>query len=191
MSTSVIETLVEVSSSTLDEGAVTLQDQIIPDKPVDVLDYRQRKDEIGYDTSLEQLTKKKQYRESLESKDAVVYLRSSRVPAPIEKPIDIPSLLSKLSSLLPGDRQLERRAHKLAWHLSKGRSVTCGWDNVFLSELTPTENRLSDEDFLALYPDQVKTLPRRVDDRRNIGQPRRRKGDMLNASDDTENESFW
>ena len=71
--------------------------------------------------------------------------------------MDIQSLLFKLFSLLPGDRQLERRARKLAWQLSKGRRVTCEWDKVFLSELTPAENRISDEDFLALYPDQVKT----------------------------------
>jgi hypothetical protein len=77
------------------------------------------------------------------------------VPAPIEKQIDIQSVLSKLSSLLPGDRQLERRAHKLAWQLSKGRLVRCDWDNVSLSELTPEENRMPDEDFLALYGDQV------------------------------------
>jgi hypothetical protein len=30
-----------------------------------------------------------------------------------------------------------------------------------------------------------------VDDRGNIGQPRRRERDTLNASDDTGNESFW
>ncbi len=74
-----------------------------------------------------------------------------------EQLIDIPSLLSKLSSLLPGDRQLERRAHKLAWNLSKGRKVTCEWDNIFLSELTRAENRMSDDDFLALYPDEIET----------------------------------
>ena len=83
------------------------------------------------------------------------------VPAPIEKPIDIPSLLSKLSSLLPGDRQLERRARKLAWQLSKGRLVTCGWDLVFLSELTPTESRMPDDEFVALYADQVKTATKK------------------------------
>ena len=79
------------------------------------------------------------------------------VPAPIEKPIDIPSLLSRLSSLLPGDRHLERRARKLAWQLSKGRHVTCEWDLVFLSELTPSESRMPDDEFVALYADQVKT----------------------------------
>ena len=82
---------------------------------------------------------------------------SDNVPAPIEKQIDIQSLLSKLSALLPGDRQLDRRARKLAWHLSKGRRVRCDWDNVSLSELTPAENRMHDDDFLALYPDEVKT----------------------------------
>jgi hypothetical protein len=81
--------------------------------------------------------------------------------APVEKQIDIQSLLSKLSSLLFGDRQLERRARKLAWQLSKGRRVRCDWDYVSLSELTPTENRMSDEDFLALYSDQAKTLTKK------------------------------
>jgi hypothetical protein len=46
---------------------------------------------------------------------------------------------------------------KLAWQLSRGRRVTCEWDNVSLSELTPAENLMLDEDFLALYPDEVKT----------------------------------
>lgn len=55
---------------------------------------------------------------------------SDNAPAPIEKQIDIQSLLSKPSSLLPGDRQLERGADKLAWQLSKGRHVRCDWDNV-------------------------------------------------------------
>jgi hypothetical protein len=81
------------------------------------------------------------------------------VPAPTEEQIqiDIASLQVKLSSLLPGDPQLERRARKLAWHLSKGRRVRCDWDNVSLSELTPAENRMNDDDFLALYDYQVKT----------------------------------
>lgn len=83
------------------------------------------------------------------------------VPAPIEKPIDIPSLLLKLSSLLPRDSQLERRARKLAWQLSKGRHVTCEWDLVFLSELTPSESRMPDDEFVALYADQVKTPPKK------------------------------
>ena len=82
---------------------------------------------------------------------------SDNVPAPIEKQIDLQSLLSKLSYLLPGDRQLERRARKLAWQLSKGRRVRCDWDNVSLSELTPAEHRMPDDDFLALYDYQVKT----------------------------------
>ena len=75
----------------------------------------------------------------------------------LEPLIDIPSLLSKLSYLLPRDPQLERRARKLAWQLSRGRRMTCEWDNIFLSELTCAENRMSDDDFLALYSDQVKT----------------------------------
>jgi hypothetical protein len=78
-----------------------------------------------------------------------------------EQLIDIPSLLPKLFSLLPGDRQLERRAHKLAWNLSKGRKVTCEWDNVFLSELTPAESRMPDDEFVALYPDHVKTITKK------------------------------
>jgi hypothetical protein len=81
------------------------------------------------------------------------------VPASIEKQdqIDIPSLKLKLGVLLPGDRQLERRARKLAWQLSKGRRVRCDWDNVSLSELTPAETRMSDDDFLAFYTDQAKS----------------------------------
>jgi hypothetical protein len=86
---------------------------------------------------------------------------SDNVLAPVEKQIDIQTLLSKLSSLLPGDRQLERRARKLAWQLSRGRRVICDWDNVSLSELTPAETHMSDEDFLALYRDDVKTSARK------------------------------
>ena len=78
-------------------------------------------------------------------------------PALPEKPLDIPSLLSKLSSLLPGDRQLERRARKLAWQRSKGRRVTCVWDFILLSELTPTESRMADGEFVALYADHANT----------------------------------
>ena len=91
----------------------------------------------------------------LEDKDAAI-CPLSNVPAPTEKPIDIPSLQLKLSSLLAGDRQLERRARKLAWHLSKGRRLTCGWDSISLSELTPAESRMPDDEFLALYTDQAK-----------------------------------
>lgn len=79
------------------------------------------------------------------------------MPALKEEQIDVQSLASKLSSLLPGDRQIEWRTRKLAWHLSKGRRVRCDWDNVSLSELSPAENRMHDDDFLALYPDEVKT----------------------------------
>src|SRR5580700_1041696 len=93
----------------------------------------------------------------IETSAQVLGSGSDNVPVPIQKQIDIQSLLSKLSALLPGDRQLERRARKLAWHLSKGMRVRCDWDNVSLSELTPAENRMSDEDFLALYDYQVKT----------------------------------
>lgn len=93
----------------------------------------------------------------IETSVQVLGYGSDNVSAPVEKPIDIQSLLSKPFSLLPGDRQLERRARKLAWQLSKGRRVRCEWDNVSLSELTSGENRMSDDDFLALYTDQVNT----------------------------------
>jgi hypothetical protein len=83
------------------------------------------------------------------------------VPAPIEKPIDIPSLLSTLTSLLPRDPQLERRARKLAWQLSKGRHVPWEWDFVFLSELTPSESRMPDDEFVALYADKVKAATKK------------------------------
>jgi hypothetical protein len=162
MSMSVIERLVEVSSSMLGEEVVTLQDKIIPDKLPEPLDHRPGEHEIVHDTAPkatkpERLTEKKQHRESLEGKDAALFRRLSSVPAPIEKPIEIPLLLSKLSSLLPRGRQLERRARKLAWQLLKGRKVTSEWDNVVFSELTAAENRMSDDDFLTLYSDQVKT----------------------------------
>ena len=128
--------------------------------PVQIFDHRPRQHEILHDTpgaiKLEQLTKKKQHWGFLEGKDAALYLSLS-TPAPVEKSIDIPSLSSKLFSLLPGDRQLERRARKLAWQLSKGKRVTCDWDNITLSELTPAESCMSDEEFAALYPDQVKS----------------------------------
>lgn len=78
-------------------------------------------------------------------------------PTEQQNQIDIASLQLKLSSLLPGDPQLERRARKLAWHLSKGRLVRCDWDYVSLSELTPSERCMSDEDFLALYTDRANT----------------------------------
>jgi hypothetical protein len=97
----------------------------------------------------------------LKTAGVVVGSGSDNVPAPIGKQIGIQSLLSKLSSLLPVDRQLERRARKLAWHLSKGRRVRCDWDYVSLSELTPAENRVSGEDFLALYSDQARTLTKK------------------------------
>ena len=162
MSTSVVEMSVEVLTSASDGGAVKLQEQIVPDNPAQVFDHRSGEHEIVHETALtaikpERLTEKKQHREFLEGTDAALYRHLSSVPTPIEKPIDIPSLLSKISSLLPGDPQLERRARKLAWHLSKGRRVICEWDNIFLSELTPAENRMSDDDFLALYSDRMQT----------------------------------
>lgn len=160
MSTSAIETPIEMLGSTLHEGAVELEDQIIPDKQGQS-DQQSAKSEIVSDTAsdavkLGRLIKKKQYWTFLEDRDAALYLRLSSVPVTVERPIDISSLLSKLSSLLPGDRQLERRARKLAWHLSKGRHLTCQWDNISLSELTPAESRMPDDEFLALYPDQVR-----------------------------------
>jgi hypothetical protein len=163
MSTSVVETPVEVLGSPPDEGgAVNVREQIIPDNPAQVFDRQPEEHEIVHETvpkaiKLERLTEKEENREFPEGKDAALYLHLSSVPAPIEKSIDIPSLLSKLSSLLPGDRQLERRAHKLAWNLSKGKRVTWGWDLVFFSELNSAESRMPNDEFVALYADQVKT----------------------------------
>lgn len=124
-----------IPASRPDGGAVDLREQTIPDRS--------------------------EHPEFLEDKDAAIYPRLSIVPAPTEKPIDIPSLQLKLSSLLRGDPQLERRARKLAWHLSKGRRLTCGWDSICLSELTPAESRMPDDEFLALYTDQVQTPNRK------------------------------
>jgi hypothetical protein len=156
MSTPVIEMPFEVSNS------VELQDHAIPNNPARVFYHRPGQVEIVPDTSfdttkLEKLNKKKQHWGFLEGKDATLYLSSLRVSAPAETSIDIPSLKLKLSSLLPGDLQLERRARKLASQLSKGKRVKCEWDNVSLSELTPAEHRMSDEDFRALYPDHLST----------------------------------
>jgi hypothetical protein len=166
MSMSAMGTTVEASVSIPDERSVDPGEQIVPDKPARVFDHRPGEHEIVYETApkaikFERLTEKKLHREFLEGKDAVLHLRLSNVPAPVERQVDIPSLLSKLSSMLPGDPQLERRARKLAWQLSKGRRVTCKWDNIFLSELTPAENRMSDDEFLALYTDRLKTLPKK------------------------------
>jgi hypothetical protein len=160
MSTSAVEMPIEVLGSTPDERPVDLGEQIIPANPVQIFDHRPRQNEIAHDTAsdavkLKRLTKKKQHWGFLEGKDAALYLRLTSVPAPAETSIDIPSLQSKLSSLLPGDKQLERRARKLAWQLSRGRRVNCEWDNVSLSELTPSENRMSDDTFVTLYPDHV------------------------------------
>ena len=143
MSVASIERPVELSGSVPDERSVDLREKSIPANLAEAVDHR------------------KHSRGFLEGKGASLYLRLSNVPAPAEKPMDIQSILSRLSSLLPGDRQLERRARKLAWQLSKGRHVTCEWDNIFLSELTPAESRMSNDDFLALYPDQVKTPTRK------------------------------
>jgi hypothetical protein len=166
MSTQALETPFEVLGSRPNEGAVKFQEQIIPDDRAEVLDQGPGEREILHDAApeaieLEPLTSKKQHWGFLEGKDASLFISLSSVPTPKEKPIDIPSLQSQLSSLLPRDRQLERRARKLAWHLSKGRHVTCEWDNVFLSELTPAESCMSDDAFAALYPDKVKTPTRK------------------------------
>jgi hypothetical protein len=157
MSTPVVETPVEVLGSTPGEGAVKLQEQIIPDNPEQAFDLEQ----LTEASNLERLTEKRNHWGFLEGKDAAIYLRLLSLPAPVERPIDIASLQSKLSSLLPGNRQLERRARKLAWQLSKGRRVTNDWDYIFLSELTPAESHISDDQFVALYPDQVKTTTRK------------------------------
>jgi len=162
MCSAAVATPDEVSGYTLDEEAVKFQEQIIHGNSAQVLDHRPGEREIQHETSvdtptLEELTEKKNYWGFLEGTDAMFYLRFSNTPAPTEKPIDTPSLHSKLSSLMPKDRQLERRTRKLAWHLLKGRSVATGWDVVLLSELTPAESCMSDEDFVGLYPEQVKT----------------------------------
>jgi hypothetical protein len=150
MSTSFAETFIEVSGPESETGAAELQEHATSDDAAQVLDH-------GPGCELDQLCLKKRRSGYLRGRDAALYTRLSNTPAPTEKPIDIPSLQLKLSSLLPRERQLVRRTRKLAWQLSKGRRVTCEWDNVFLSELTPAENRMSDDDFLALYPDKVKT----------------------------------
>jgi hypothetical protein len=150
MSTSFAETLVKVWGPESGTGGAEFQEQIISDDAAQVLDH-------GPGCELDQLCLKKRRLGCLEGKDAALYTRLSITPAPTEKPIDIPSLQLKLSSLLPRDRHLERRARKLASQLEKGRRLTCDWDVIFLSELTPAENRMSDDEFLALYSDQIKT----------------------------------
>ncbi|MGA7792000.1 MAG: hypothetical protein WCA19_03115 [Candidatus Acidiferrales bacterium] len=149
MGTSFAETFIEVSGPESETGAAELQEYATSDDAVQVLDHGTEGCE------LDQLCLKKRRSGCLEGRDAA--LRLSNTPAPTEKPIDIPSLQLKLSSMLPKDRQLERRARKLASQLAKGRRVTCDWDIIFLSELTAAENCMSDEDFLTLYSDQVKT----------------------------------
>jgi hypothetical protein len=113
------------------------------------------------------LTDKENYWGFLEGKDALLYVRLSSSPAPAEKPVDVPSLVSKLSRLLPRDRQIERRARKLAWQISKGREVTSEWDLIFMSELTSKESCMSDGEFVALYPEHAKTIGK------NGGRPRK------------------
>ncbi len=118
---------------------------------------------------------------------------TSNVPAPTEEQIqiDIPSLQLKLGALLPGDRQLERRARKLAWHLSRGRRVRCDWDSVSLSELTPAESRMSDERFSgSLHWTRQNHQPRKAEGQRNTGQPQPRERDMPSGSDDTRSASY-
>jgi hypothetical protein len=145
MNTITIERPIEISGSMPNQGNL----QYSPS------DYGSA--EILGHTALDQSIEKRNYCGFLQGKDAGVYVSELAPPALPEKSIDIPSLLSKLSSLLPRDRQLERRACKLAWQLAKGRSVTCGWDLVFFSELTSAESRMPDDEFVALYADQVKT----------------------------------
>jgi hypothetical protein len=175
MSTQTIETPLEVPSSTPDEGALKLQEQVGPHEAARAIDRRPGEHETQHDALLGaaapgELTEKKDYWGFLEGKDALLYLRLSSVSEPEETPMDIPALMSKLCSFLPRDRQLERRTRKLAWHLAKGRRVIHDWGNVLLSELTPTDGRMSDEEFAALYPDQVKVPGKKG------GRPRKYKG---------------
>jgi hypothetical protein len=151
MSTSFAETFTEVSGPESETGAAELQEHATSDEAAQVLDHRTEGCE------LDQLCLKKRRSGCLEGREAALYTRLSNAPAPTEKPIDIPSLRWKLSSLLPRDRQLERRARKLASQLAKGRRVTGDWDIIFLSELTPAEKCMSDDEFLALYSDRTKT----------------------------------
>ena len=144
MCSAVIAAPIETSGWTPDEGSVNPERQIVPDSALDA-------------RVLELLIERKKYWGFLESQDALLYLRLSSMSEQAETPIDIPTLMSKLSRLLPQARQLERRSRKLAWQVSKGRRVTCEWDNIFLSELSPKESRMSEEEFMAHYPDQVKT----------------------------------
>src|ERR1700686_1380622 len=136
MNTITTETPIEITGSMPDRN--NIQGTPSDSGSVEILDL----------AALEQLIEKRNSCGFLESKDKEVHVSVLTAPALPEKPLDIPSLLSKLSSLLPRDRQLERRARKLAWQLAKGRTVTCEWDNVFLGELTRAENRMSDDDFL-------------------------------------------
>jgi len=145
MSSAFIETPIEVSDPTPEEGSVNPEGQIISDPALDAV-------------VLDQLIERKKYWGFLEGWDALLYLRLPNMSEQVETSIDIPTLMSKLSSLLPRDSQLDRRARKLAWQLSKGSHVTCEWDTIFLSELTPKERGMSDEEFMALYPDLVKTV---------------------------------
>src|ERR1035438_647302 len=119
MNTITTERPIEISGSEPNQG--DLQDSSSDYGSVEILGH----------TSLDQLIEKKNSCGFLQGKDAEVYVSELTSPAPPEKSIDIPSLLSKLYSLLPGDRQLERRARKLAWQLSKGRHLTCVWDFIF------------------------------------------------------------
>lgn len=144
MCSAVITTPIEMSGWMPDVGSVNPEGQIISDPALDAV-------------VLDQLIERKKYWGFLEGWDALLYLRLPNMSEHTETPIDIPTLISKLSSLLPRDPQLERRARKLIWQLLKGSHVTCEWDNIFLSELTAKESRMSDEEFMALYPDQAKT----------------------------------
>jgi hypothetical protein len=151
MSTSVAEVLIEALGWESDTGRAELQEQAISNDAAQVLDHGTEGCELN------QLCLKKRRSGCLEGKDAALYVRLSNVQAPTEKQIDIPSLQLRLSTLLPRERQLDRRMLKLAWQIAKGRRVTCDWDIIFLSELNPAENRMSDDEFLGLYSDQIKT----------------------------------
>ena len=111
-----------------------------------------------------QLQERVQRKEILEGRDALEYLRSlrsSQAPARAEKQIDVQSLEQELAHHIPRDTHLTRRARKLAWQIAKGRKLEQDWDYVFLSELTPEEQMLSDEDFLARYPSDPKPAAKR------------------------------
>jgi hypothetical protein len=64
-------------------------------------------------------------------------------------------------------------------------------DNVSLSELTPAEHRMPETISWPFTITRLSHLPRKAEDQENIGQPRPREMDMLNASDNIDSESLW